>query len=96
MEISGVDINSSRQSFNCPKVLEPAFRHLVDTTWALIAHERLATADPRLALFSPENPLAAEPLERRLEIYAEKGKKLDPYKSDESAFITASKILERM
>jgi hypothetical protein len=96
MEISGVDINSSRQSFNCPKVLEPDFRHLVDTTWALIAHERLATADPRLAIFSPENPLAAEPLERRLEIYAEKGKKLDPHKSDESAFITASEIIERM
>ena len=96
MEISGVDINSSRQSFNCPKVLEPDFRHLVDTTWALIAHERLATADPRLALFSPENPLAAEPLERRLEIYAEKGKKLDQYKSDESAFIMASEILGRM
>jgi hypothetical protein len=96
MEISGVDINSSRQSFNCPKVLEPDFRHLVDTTWALIAHERLATVDPRLALFSPENPLAAEPLERRLEIYAEKGKKFDPHKSDESAFITANEILERM
>ena len=96
MEISGVDINSSRQSFNCPKVLEPAFRHLVDTTWALIAHERLATADPRLALFSPENPLSGESLENRLEIYAEKGKKLDPYKSDESAFIIAREILERM
>jgi hypothetical protein len=96
MEISGVDINSSRQSFNCPKVLEPDFRHLVDTTWALIAHERLASQDPRLALFSPDNPLSAQTLERRLEIYAEKGKKLDPYKSDESAFIIAREILGRM
>jgi hypothetical protein len=96
MEISGVDINSSRQSFNCPKVLEPAFRHLVDTTWALIAHERLATVDPRLALFSPENPLSGVSLEKRLEIYAEKGKKFDPYKSDESAFIIAREILGRM
>ncbi|MDR1411480.1 MAG: PHP domain-containing protein [Spirochaetaceae bacterium] len=95
MEISGVDINSSRQLFNCPRVLEPAFRHLVDTTWALIAHERLASADPCLALFSPENPFAAEPLERRLEIYAEKGKKLDPHNSGESAFILAKEILER-
>ncbi|MDR0451978.1 MAG: PHP domain-containing protein [Treponema sp.] len=93
MEISGVDINSSRQSFNCPRVLEPAFRHLVGTTWALIAHERLATADPRLALFSPENPFSAEPLEKRLEIYAEKGKMLDPYRSDESAFAMAKEIL---
>ncbi|MFW5728397.1 MAG: PHP domain-containing protein, partial [Spirochaetota bacterium] len=28
MEISGVDINSSRQPFTCPEVLEPEFRHL--------------------------------------------------------------------
>jgi hypothetical protein len=94
MEISGVDINSPRQSFNCPKVLEPPFRHLVDTTWALIAHERLAAADPRLALFSPENPFSGESLERRLEIYAEKGRKFDSLKSDESAFITAREILK--
>jgi hypothetical protein len=94
MEISGVDINSSRQPFNCPRVLEPPFRHLVDTTWALIAHERLATADPRLALFSPENPFSGEPLERRLEIYAEKGRKLDPRKSDESAFVMAREMLK--
>jgi hypothetical protein len=39
MEISGVDINSSRQSFTCPEVLLPEFRHLIDTTWALVAHE---------------------------------------------------------
>ncbi|MDR2784506.1 MAG: PHP domain-containing protein [Treponema sp.] len=95
MEISGVDINSSRQSFNCPKVLEPPFRHLVDTTWALIAHERLAAADPRLGLFSPENPFSAQTLERRLEIYAEKGKKFDLHKSDESAFTMAREILKR-
>jgi hypothetical protein len=94
MEISGVDINSPRQSFNCPKVLEPPFRHLVDTTWALIAHERLASADPHLALFSPDNPFSGETLEKRLEIYAEMGKKFDPRKSDESAFTAAEKILK--
>ena len=40
MEISGVDINSSRQSFNCPEVLKPEFRHLVDTTWELVRRQR--------------------------------------------------------
>jgi hypothetical protein len=94
LEISGVDINSSRQSFNCPEVLKPPFRHLVDTTWALIAHERLATADPRLAFFSPENPLSSQTLEERLRIYADAGKRLDLHNSDESAFNIATTVLK--
>jgi hypothetical protein len=51
MEISGVDINSSRQAFNCPEILMPEFRHLIDTTWALIANEKVCTQDPSLSLF---------------------------------------------
>jgi len=78
MEISGVDINSSRQSFNCPILLEPEFRHLADAAWALIAHEKLATTDPKLALFHPENPWANEPLETRLARYTRIGKTLNP------------------
>ena len=77
MEISGVDINSSRQSFNCPILLEPEFRHLADAAWALIAHEKLAAADPKLALFSPDNPLATRPLEDRIEKYSDIGKRMD-------------------
>jgi hypothetical protein len=85
MEISGVDINSPRQSFNCPEVLRPESRHLLDTTWALIAHERLASVDSSFGLFSPENPLAGESLQRRLAVYAAAGKKLDLHQPDESA-----------
>ncbi|GHV79864.1 hypothetical protein AGMMS49944_16550 [Spirochaetia bacterium] len=77
MEISGVDINSSRQSFNCPEILQDDFRHLLDTTWALIAHERLGSLDPRFALFSPDNPLGTLPLQKRLAAYARAGKDLD-------------------
>jgi hypothetical protein len=77
MEISGVDINSSRQSFNCPEVLEPGCRHLVDTTWALIAHERLASADRRLGLFAADNPLAGKSLAERLALYAAAGRSLN-------------------
>jgi hypothetical protein len=77
MEISGVDVNSSRQSFNCPEVLLPPFRHLIDTTWALVAHERLSSADRSLGLFAPDNPLAAEPLAERLAVYARAGRSLD-------------------
>lgn len=84
MEISGVDINSSRQSFNCPILLEPEFRHLADAAWALIAHEKLAAADPRLALFSVDNPLAARPLEERVVKYAGIGKQIDHSRPEEA------------
>ncbi len=83
MEISGVDINSSRQTFTCPEVLEPEFRHLIDSTWALIAHEKLANLQGRYGLFSSENPLADEPLAERLGLYAEIGRKIDSHHPDE-------------
>jgi len=85
MEISGVDINSSRQSFNCPEILREDFRHLLDTTWALIAHERLSSIDRRFGLFSAESPLASESLAQRLNLYAAFGKRLDLYHPEESA-----------
>jgi hypothetical protein len=85
MEISGVDINSSRQSFNCPEVLGEEFRHLVDTTWALIAHERLASINKRFGLFSRDNPLAGVSLSERIDSYAAFGKRLNLFRPDESA-----------
>ncbi|HOX31347.1 MAG TPA: PHP domain-containing protein [Spirochaetales bacterium] len=78
MEISGVDINQPRQSFSCPELREARFRHLVGTTWALVAHERLSSIDPRLGLFSPDNPLAAEGLGSRIAAYARAGRALAP------------------
>ena len=78
MEISGVDINSPRQSFNCPELLRPEFGHLLDATWALIAHENLADAEARRGLFHPENPMAARPLSERIAAYARIGRTLDP------------------
>lgn len=78
MEISGVDINSSRQEFSCPILLEDDFKHLVDATWALIAHEKLATAEARYALFNPANPYARLPLAERTALYARVGRALDP------------------
>lgn len=74
MEISGVDINSPRQSFSSPEVLSPVCRHLVDSAWALVAHEKLSSEDSRFGLFSPGNPIITLPLEKRLEIYASIGK----------------------
>jgi hypothetical protein len=94
MEISGVDINSSRQSFNCPEVLQPPFRHLIDTTWALIAHERLSSADRRFGLFSPENPLSGAPLAERLAVYARSGRELNLKMPEESSFRIIQNLAE--
>lgn len=85
MEISGVDINSSRQSFNCPIILEPDFRHLADATWALIAHEKLVNSDPNLGLFHPGNPYASLPLKNRIEKYNEIGRRINPRAPEEAA-----------
>jgi hypothetical protein len=92
MEISGVDINSSRQSFNCPEVMQKEFSHLLDTTWALIAHERLASVEPRFGLFSNKNPMASLGLAERIAVYARVGKKLDLYNPEESAAAIADEI----
>ena len=92
MEISGVDINTSRQSFNCPEVLKDEYRHLIDTTWALIAHERLAGIDSRFGLFNELNPLASLEQEKKLNIYASLGKKLDLHNPDKSAADLAVKL----
>jgi len=40
MEISGEDINSPRQLFVCEALKNPIFSNLIDSTWALIKHER--------------------------------------------------------
>lgn len=77
MEISGVDINSSRQIMNCPELLRPEARHLVDSAWALVAHEKLASVEPTLGLFHPDNPLANQSLVARINRYATLGRKMD-------------------
>ncbi|MCI8598081.1 MAG: PHP domain-containing protein [Lachnospiraceae bacterium] len=39
-EISGEDVNSSRQSMICKQLEDPQFKHLVDATWKLIEREK--------------------------------------------------------
>jgi hypothetical protein len=73
MEISGVDINQPRQSFNCPELRRPEFAHLNASTWAMVAHEALASLDPSLGLFSPDNSYAKLSLESRIALYAKAG-----------------------
>ncbi len=82
MEISGVDINSSRQSFNCPEMLAPGCIHLVDSAWALVAHEKLCGYRSDWGLFSASNPLATLSLQQRIAKYAQWGREMDPFDPD--------------
>jgi hypothetical protein len=93
MEISGVDINSSRQIFNCPPILEEKNKHLIDSTWALIAHEKLTGKDKNLSLFSSNNPLADLPLQERIIFYSMIGREIDK-KNPELLDIQIKKVYE--
>jgi hypothetical protein len=78
MQISGVDINSSRQTFNCPEILDTLFANLITATWALIGHEKLSTLAAGSGLFG-ERACAAYPyLPDRLALYSRIGRALDP------------------
>ncbi len=76
IEVSGVDINQPRQSFSCPELAEPRFAHLNDSTWALVAHEELSSADPKRGLLHPQNPRSELPLAERVVAYGELGRQL--------------------
>ena len=51
-QISGEDINSPRQSFLCPALAREEFRHLHAAAFALIGHERAASARLEDGMFS--------------------------------------------
>lgn len=76
VEISGVDINSSRQDFNCPEINLPEFAGLIDTTWALVAHEKLSTMCPDLGFFAEKNPAKNLSLSQKIERYSQLGQKI--------------------
>jgi hypothetical protein len=73
LEISGVDINSPRQEFTCPEIRQEQFRHLIQSTWALIGHEAAATEDSKAGMFSPVVLRRTPDLKRRIEAFARVG-----------------------
>ena len=79
MQISGVDINSSRQVFNCPEILDPRFEHLITAAWALIGHEKLSVLYPGCGLFSAHIIEHMPSLDARLALFAEIGSLFDPF-----------------
>lgn len=74
MQISGEDINSPRQSFQCDELEKPAFRHLIQTTWALIGHERSLERDPKRGLLTEKIKEEYPDLKIRLALFEQIGK----------------------
>jgi hypothetical protein len=72
-QISGVDINSPRQSFVCEEMKSGEFKNLKDSTWALIGHEISATEDKSKGMFSDETILKYPELNERINVFKEIG-----------------------
>jgi hypothetical protein len=74
-EISGVDINSPRQEFTCPEIRQSQFRHLIESTWALIGHESEASKDPTRGMFTREAIEKYPAMQQRIEAFAQIGRR---------------------
>ena len=72
-QISGEDINSPRQQFVCEAMRDAEFSNLVDSTWALIGHERAATADREEGMFSDKSLRLWPQLKERMQVFKERG-----------------------
>lgn len=63
-QISGEDINSPGQQFRCTALALPEYRHLIQSTWALIGHEIASGSDINNGMFSSKTindmPILAE------------------------------------
>ncbi len=75
-QISGEDINSPRQSFVCDALENDEFKNLIESTWALIGHERAATGDITKAMFSKETVSQYPNLDERIKVYSGIGKNM--------------------
>ena len=76
-QISGEDINQPRQSFVCEAQRDPEFANLYEATWALIAHEWRASADPADGLFTEKSVAAWPDLAARVKAFAEYGEGME-------------------
>jgi len=71
-QISGEDINSSRQSFVCEALLKPDFANLIEATWAMIGHELEGTKDLSLGMFSEATMKQLPSLDERIKNFVSK------------------------
>lgn len=75
LEICGEDINNPRQSFLCKALYLPEFKNLIDTTWAVIGHERSATIDINNGFFSDQIIKKYPDIIKRIEYFKNIGSK---------------------
>ena len=75
-QISGEDINQPRQSFVCEAQRDPEFANLYEATWALIAHEWRATANPDDGLFTAASIARWPDLNERVKAFAAFGEEM--------------------
>lgn len=54
-QISGEDINQPRQQFICKQLMDDNFKHLIESTWALVGHEKKASIDIKNGMFYKDN-----------------------------------------
>ena len=73
-QICGEDINTPFQSFICEALRSQGYKHLIQSTWALIGHERAATLDEQDAMFSVKTIQRYPDLEQRIQHFAELGR----------------------
>lgn len=70
-EISGEDINSSRQKFACAALALPEYSHLITSTWALIGHEAVSTEKGvEYGMFAEKSVSQTPDLYQRIKNYA--------------------------
>lgn len=73
MQISGEDINQPRQSFICKQLKDERFLHLIDTTWALVGHEKAASQDLQDGMFADGAKLSPRQMKERIAKYKQIG-----------------------
>jgi hypothetical protein len=73
-QISGEDINQPRQSFVCEALNNEEFYNLIDSAWALIGHEKVATEDLKQSMFSQFTIKKYPDLNERINVYMKIGK----------------------
>ena len=74
-EISGEDINSPRQKFECVALAKPEYSHLIESTWALIGHEYMVNENGIAAgMFSDKTKKELPQLSDRIKKYAKIGR----------------------
>ncbi|MCX7922811.1 MAG: PHP domain-containing protein [Clostridia bacterium] len=73
-QISGEDINSPRQPLVCSVLENEEFTNLIDSTWALIGHEKAASESIDKGMFSTDTIKKYPVLDKRIKVFKEIGK----------------------